>query len=411
MAWPLMDADSKRPNDPFAIDCCFEGIPINRISFVDDLAQLAKCEEGSDEKNVNNEIFEKKNRLKYKVSKCKVMSRIKEELNLCLNNEVLEVVDNHVYLGTMISKNGERVAEMKDRIQKTNSVANEIVQICKETELSRLRCRYVKLLMCACLDSKVKFGCALWNIAKNVTAMTNLDRIKPRLLKRVMQVPSSTPNIAIQYEFGINDLSLEVLMEKVILAVQTLKLGDERVSKQLFERMFEKDVSGFCSEVKETCKILNVTFSGLLSKDDIRKYMKDKIIEIQGKQLLSLMVMSSKMDRVLLNGFKYDGKIRKYLSELDFLEARAVFMARFRMIPTKMNFPGRWNGVECNVCGFQDTDVHIFTCPGYTDLNPDNISLDVFWDEMYLEDMKLLSDAAKVVIKIITRAEEIQNMV
>ena len=263
----------------------------------------------------------------------------------------------------------------------------------------------------ACLDSKVKFGCALWNIAKNVTAMTNLDRIKPRLLKRVMQVPSSTPNIAIQYEFGINDLSLEVLMEKVILAVQTLKLGDERVSKQLFERMFEKDVSGFCSEVKETCKILNVTFSGLLSKNDIRKYMKDKIIEIQGKQLLGLMVMSSKMDRVLLNGFKYDGKIRKYLSELDFLEARAVFMARFRMIPTKMNFPGRWNGVECNVCGFQDTDVHIFTCPGYTDLNPDNISLDVFWDEMYLEDMKLLSDAAKVVIKIITRAEEIQNMV
>ena len=63
------------------------------------------------------------------------------------------------------------------------------------------------------------------------------------------------------------------------------------------------------------------------------------------------------------------------------------------------------------MCGFQDTDVHIFTCPGYTDLNPDNISLDVFWDEMYLEDMKLLSDAAKVVIKIITRAEEIQNMV
>ena len=207
-------------------------------------------------------------------------------------------------------------------------MSNEIVQICKETELSRIRLRYVKLLINACLDSKVKFGCALWNIAKSWKAIDDINGIKPRLLKRVLEVPSSTPSIAIQYEFGINDLSLDVLSEKIILAVQTLKLDENRISKQLFEKMFEKNVSGFCSEVRETCEIFGVSFCDLLDESDLRKRMKEKVLEIQGKQLLSSMLLSSKSDRVLVNGFKFDGKSQKYLSELDFPEARAVFLAR-----------------------------------------------------------------------------------
>ena len=37
MAWPIMDAESKKTNDPFTTDCCINGIPINQLSFVDDL--------------------------------------------------------------------------------------------------------------------------------------------------------------------------------------------------------------------------------------------------------------------------------------------------------------------------------------------------------------------------------------
>ena len=327
------------------------------------------------------------------------MSRVKEELNVSLNNELMEVVENHIYLGTIISRNGERVEEMKERMKKTNSVANEIVQICKETELSRIRLRYVKLLCSACLDSKCKFGCALWNVAKTWKAIDDLNRIKPRLLKRVLEVPSSTPNIAVQYEFGIIDLSLDVLSEKIIMAVQTLQLDENRIARQLFERMLEKEVKGFCSEVIETCRIFRVSFPDLLDKSDIREYMKERTLEIQRRQLLELMLVSSKMDRVLVNGFKFDGKSQVYLSELDFYEARAIFLARYRMLPVKMNFPGRWKGEECNICGFQDTDIHIFTCPGYVDLNPDDICLQLFWDEKYLNDMNVLSNAAKTLLR------------
>ena len=89
-------------------------------------------------------------------------------MKIYLNGKILELVDDHTYLGTIVSHNGERVTEMNDRIQRTKSVANEIFQICRETELSRIKLRFVRHLISACLDRKGKFGCALWKIVKRV---------------------------------------------------------------------------------------------------------------------------------------------------------------------------------------------------------------------------------------------------
>ena len=86
-----------------------------------------------------------------------------------------------------------------------------------------------------------------------------LDGLKPNLLKHVLELPSSTPSAAVQYEFGVNDLSLEVLMEKIILAVETLKLDDNRISKRLLKALYEKSVPGFCSELNEACDVFQVS--------------------------------------------------------------------------------------------------------------------------------------------------------
>ena len=85
-------------------------------------------------------------------------------------------------------------------------------------------------------------------------------------------------------------------------------------------------------------------------------------------------------------------------------------MARYRMWPTKANFPGRWPGTACNVCGFADTDVHLFTCPAYSDLNPDGVTLEMFWDEEVINNMDVLLPAAKCSHSIISRLEEVQRL-
>jgi hypothetical protein len=414
MAWPIMDAESKKVNDPFSTNCCVGGVVINQLSFVDDLIEFAKGVRIVEERNISNEVFEKKTRLNFKTSKCKIMPMNvgkKEKVEVYLDEEKMEVVDDHVYLGTIISSDGRRVKEMIDRTKKSKSVTNEIVQICKETELFPICLRYVKLLLCSCFDSKVKYGCALWDISGNRKAAEELNRLKPNVLKRVLQLPSSTPSDAVQYEFGINDLSLDIMMEKIILAVETLNRGEERISRQLLKVLMENNVDGFCTEVNEVCRLLNVSFHEMLEEKDVRKTLKEKIVEIQGQEMYKRMMISSKMDGVLLNGFCYDGKVKKYLMELDFIEAKAIFMVRYRMLPTKANFPGRWNGKSCNICGFDDTDEHLFHCPGYQDLFTSDMSYSMFWDNDVLEDTVRIKKAACIILGIIERLNEIQVMV
>jgi hypothetical protein len=42
---------------------------------------------------------------------------------------LLEIVDQHTYLGTLISNDGKRNAEIKKRVSEVKSVSNEIVMI------------------------------------------------------------------------------------------------------------------------------------------------------------------------------------------------------------------------------------------------------------------------------------------
>ena len=63
-----------------------------------------------------------------------------------------------------------------------------------------------------------------------------------------------------------------------------------------------------------------------------------------------------------------------YLKELPFRKVRIIFKFRSRMFPTKANFPKRRVGDQCVQCGKVETDEHLFTCNGYSDLMIENIS-------------------------------------
>jgi hypothetical protein len=117
------------------------------------------------------------------------------------------------------------------------------------------------------------------------------------------------------------------------------------------------------------------------------------------------------MENVLLSGFKFDGTTKKYLVQLDFIHAKVIFMSRFRMWPTKSNFPGRWTGSLCNICDREDTDEHIFSCPGYSDILAENqFHYKMLFDDHVLDDMLQLKQMAEVIVLLVQRMEQIQSV-
>ena len=172
----------------------------------------------------------------------------------------------------------------------------------------------------------------------------------------------------------------------------------------------EKNVNGFCTELVDACRILQVDLNDMKKAANVRKVLKKAVTKLQSDTLLRKMILSSKMDRVLLSGFEFDGFCKQYLCDLDFNDARLIFLARYRMLPTKSNYEGRWNGTQCNVCGLEDLDEHIFSCPGYQDIIDPEIKYEMLWDKEVLKDMGILKKIADCLKLIIERMKEIQKI-
>ena len=403
MAWNHMDTFNKKERSVWSKRCSIQGIELDALTFVDDIFEVIKTQYDLMLSSARSEVFQKETRLNFKPPKCKFMvMNQSEHIEDDIGGFKLEQVDNHEYLGTIISSDGSRNDEIGRRISEGRSVSNEIVQVLKTTELSRVRLRYVCLLSNACLDAKVEYGCAVWNELKS-SQEKELNELKIKVMKRVLELPYSTPSNGVKYEFGLTDMDLDCKMEKIILAYNTLKT--DSIARELLAKMMENKVPGFCLEVIEALKVmgLNEDSEELLKEGkELRQVLKSKIIEIQRERLVDQMLKESKCDRLLLHKFQFDGKIKKYLVDLPFEEARVVFMLRVRMFPTKNNFKGRWGSDECSYCGCLESDVHLFSCVGYNDLLGD-VNFDMF---MTLEaSNEELSFGAQRLLKVVERLE------
>ena len=164
---------------------------------------------------VGDEVFQNSSRLRFKSSKCKIITMNAgageyRELFI-LNEEGIEVVLRYKYLGTLVSNDGTRTDDFEARLKDAQGVVNEIAQVCKCYELSVIRLRYVNLLIESCLCRKVTYGCEMWDTLSE-NQEKDLDNLKVKVIKRVMELPYSTPSAAVKYEFGLVDFSLEILM-------------------------------------------------------------------------------------------------------------------------------------------------------------------------------------------------------
>ena len=146
-----------------------------------------------------------------------------------MNDAILEVVDDHEYLGTIISALG-RKKDLLKRVTDCKGVLNEIAEICKTSGVTEVCLMFVTFLLDACFKSKFKHGCQVWD-GFTKKELTTVNGLLPNLMKRVLQLPHSTPNTAVKHDLGIVDMDLEVAMERILLASKVLQMDDNRISK------------------------------------------------------------------------------------------------------------------------------------------------------------------------------------
>ena len=122
-----------------------------------------------------------------------------------------------------------------------------------------------------CFNSKFKHGCEVWD-SLNKTNKDIVNKLIPDTLKRVLEVPKSTPTNAVIHDLGLNDLDLDIEMERILLADKVQGMNSDRIVKRLFFAMSNKKVPGFCVMVDDASEISGISnLSELTTMKDKRK--------------------------------------------------------------------------------------------------------------------------------------------
>ena len=227
-----------------------------------------------------------------------------------------------------------------------------------------------------CIIPIITNGCETWE--NNKSQNEKLNRILDNIIKRLLRVPQSTPRESIYKELNILDIEHRI-MEKRILYYK--KLRDH--NPHHMRKILHDNTKSWAH--KTQLLITNLEMNGEQLKEAsyhkakriVRKKIKthmDTKVEHQGQK---------KSKFIFLTQHKKREKETKplYLKWLTRDQARAIFMARTRMITAKGNYKNKHGNPTCRGCGLcEETQQHILEeCQKVLDTGNQNISIqDIF---------------------------------
>ena len=215
----------------------------------------------------------------------------------------------------------------------------------------------------------------------NMEAWTNLRQgdkqrlevIQGKILKKLLNIPKSTPYWGLLIELGIWPVEWYINYRKLMLLHNLFHSDDERLAKQV---MVEQKQSGqencWYSEVKEIIELLQIHHDPEeMTKQEWKKITKDAIyakVEVEAK------TKSADMKKLrFVRGFAQGFKQKDYLTEMTAYEAKKVLKIRLNMT---LNIAGNIGKKEvCKLCNIEnETTEHVFYCTGVD--NKDNLKHD-----------------------------------
>ena len=220
----------------------------------------------------------------------------------------------------------------------------------------------------------------LWNLAVVPSLLNNcstwigitnklvdlLEGVQEKYIRLMMEVPMSTPKVALRAETGLRSMKHRIWFEKVnlVLAIRKMQGG---LAKEVYEEQVANDWPGLAREVGEICSTIRVADvnHNMVDKRDIDRAItnhdRNEIVERFGKY--------KKIDRITEDD---PTEPKSYLKKKSLADSRLIFRMRTEMVDIKDNMRNKFKGpsVNCDACNMDvaESQVHVMACPGYEDL-------------------------------------------
>ena len=385
------------------------------LAMVDDINAISKCGLDSVSLNtfVNTQMELKKLRFhvpdkagKSKCHKMHVGGNQKMCPELKVHGTVMESVKDDMYLGDLISSDGKNRKNVEKRISKGLGIITQIMNLLENVSFGKHYVEIALLLRESMFVNGILFNAEVWYGLTKIE-LADYEKLDRLLLRRILQVPVSTPQESFYLELGILPLGVVIKKRRLQYLHNLVNRKKEEMLYQVFLTQWNNPTKGDWTEtVKKNLAEFGFTeeyeFLKNISKLSFKNTLKKKAKEVALDELLEKKSKHSKMDNVSYSELA----IQDYflLPGINVEEIRSVFKFRTRMAPYGDNFRGNKDCVHCPLCSKHlDSQVLILGCPAIRKI----FSIDCDIQDVYSDSVTI--DTAKTLARILAIRKELME--
>ena len=182
--------------------------------------------------------------------------------------------------------------------------------------------------------------------------------------RKILNVPTSCPKIALQSETNMLDMKLRIPKNKCLLLKKIKNMDESVLAKEIYLKTKENDQPGLGNEVKQICEYLGIPD---LNEHDVQKReILEKIKKKNSQEIYEELNKSSKMGNIQYMNFN---KPQEYFNDKNIENARLKFRFRTKMLN---NIPGNFKDkfmydqskLLCEYCPTELSQDHFIICSG-----------------------------------------------
>ena len=334
------------------------------------MASISVCGVNSVETNavIKTKIQAKK--LRFGETKCHQL-HIGGNKTLCPNltvnkDDKVEKINEDKYLGGVVSDVASNEKKIDYARNKGTATISSIMAILKEVSLGH---HYLEIAML--LRETLFVNVILWNIETwyNLTTkeIEQLEIIDTMLLKRILEVPTSTPSALLYLELGITPLPYIIQAKRIMFLKYILSRPKDDLLRKFFDAQCKKpSKNDWCITVQQDLDDLEIDedFESIanIKKEKLSSIVKKAYKQKAFEDLLALQEQYSKGSQLLYGQLA----MREYLKSqnLNINQKKLIFKLRTRMFQVKSNFKNNnMKNMKCPCCNIEvDDQIHLIKC-------------------------------------------------
>ncbi len=342
--------------------------------------------------------------IEFGAPKCKVIKiGPGKQSQIKLGTNTLEETTEYKYLGEIFNNKATNTNHIEAIKGKVNGAYNNITMWTSNKEFKGIKMKAIWKLVDTCIIPIMTYGSEAAKHTKR--DLQDLQQIFNNLLKKILELPQSTPNSALLKETGYIPMDMYIDRKKIMQERRIRENNDN----SLVKRISHRENSEWRTTIQETIKKYNIEEEDMdLPKNSLSQKIKTNQEKKFEESIKAESETKSKLKHLLdHNGETKIGRRPKYMEALTRKECRAIVMARTRMIPAKSNFKGSHTDLTCRWCkkeNTQETQEHIIIeCEMTKPPSRNDITChDIFQDS----DMMKIKQAAQRILETLQTIEQ-----